>query len=71
MWFSELNTNTSINVYLVKTCLVDGQRYHNSLRRLGNDEYPLVLWLQWTEDIDSHQFVLQNNFTNEIAVSVA
>jgi len=43
-----------------------GQQYRDSFRRLRHDEYPLELWLHWTEDIDSHQFVLRDNITSDI-----
>lgn len=55
----EKTTNTSENI-------CDGQQYRDTFRRLRNDEYPLELWLHWTEDIDSHQFVLRDNITSDI-----
>lgn len=41
------------------------------MTRLSADEKPLLLCLQWTHDTSSEQrFVLQENDTGEIAVSV-
>lgn len=45
------------------------------LRRISDDEMPLQLCLSWTVDdvnsLDHYQFVLQENDTGEILVSVA
>jgi len=45
------------------------------LRRISDDEMPLQLCLSWTVDdvnsLDHYQFVLQENDTGEILVSMA
>ena len=41
------------------------------MQRLSEDKCPLPLCLSWTaEGLDSHMFVLQENDTGEIIVSV-
>ena len=57
--------------HVCKECgnCADSQPNYKSTRRLACDEHPLERWLCWTDDIDSHQFVLQDNVTSEVAVS--
>jgi len=50
------------------------RRLNGMLRRLADDEKPLQLCLRWADDgadsLSRRQFVLQDNVTSEIAVSL-
>ena len=53
---------------------VEERRLNGMLRRLADDERPLQLCLRWADDgadsLNRRHFVLQDNVTSEIAVSL-